>query len=80
MDLMKMYVVPNHMGLYSFPFCFRNNSFFQPSYRFPTFELDHDFVGIDAFHEIQEDMAMYSISCEIEGLIDLYEAIGHTSE
>lgn len=74
---MKNYIVPNEVRLNSFPFSFWNNSFLKPSDRLPALEFNHDFIGVDALHEIEEDMAINSVSSEVKWLVYLNETTRH---
>lgn len=69
--------MPNKVRLNSFSFGFRDNSFFKPSDGLPSLEFNHDFVGVDAFHEIQEYMAINSVSSKVEWFIYLDETTRH---
>jgi len=69
--------VPDHIWLNSLSLSFRNNSFFEPSDRFPTFELDINLIGTDSFHKVEVNMSIDSITSEVERLVDLDEAARH---
>lgn len=69
--------MPNHVGLNSFPLGLRDDSFLDPSDWLPALELDHDFVGADWLHEIEEHVAIDSIPRKVEWFVDLDETTRH---
>ena len=74
---LKKYIMPNQISMNIASFCFRYYSFFKPSYRFPSFEFDHDLISIDVFIKIQENMPMNCITSKIERFVNLNEAVAH---
>jgi hypothetical protein len=71
------YIVPDEVGLYVLLFLFRKYAFFNPPDRLPPFKLDQDFIGIDDFHQVEEDVSLDGVSGEVERLVDLDERTRH---
>lgn len=69
--------MPNEVVLYVLPLMFHEHSFLDPSHGFPALELDQDLIGIDGFHEVEEDVALDGVAREVEGFVDLDERVGH---
>jgi hypothetical protein len=42
----------------------------EPSDRLPPLELYHHFVGDDVLEEVEEDLALHCVPCEVERLVD----------
>ena len=50
---------------------FRDNGpFFDPLDIFPSFELDHDFIGIHIFLQVKIDLPVDGFAGEVEILVD----------
>jgi hypothetical protein len=54
-----------------------NDSFLEPSHRFPTLEFHKDLIGVDVFEEIEEYVTLDGVACKVEGFISLYERESH---
>ena len=57
--------------------CLRNNTFLIPFDRLPTFELDKDLAAVHVFEKVEVDISIDGVSCNVEGLVDLYEHCSH---
>jgi hypothetical protein len=69
--------MPNEIALNILGFLFGEDPFLDPSHRFPSFELNEDFVGVDCFNKVEEDVSLDGVSCEVERLVDLDKGTGH---
>lgn len=56
---------------------FGDDPFLEPSDRLPPFELYHDLVGDDVLVEVEKDLTLDRITCEVKGTIDGDEGGGH---
>ena len=72
-----MYIVPDEVSLYVLLFLFRKYAFLDPPNRLPSLKLDQDFIGIDGFHKVEEDVPLDGVSGEVERLVDLDERTRH---
>lgn len=72
-----MYIVPDKVILYVLPLCFQEDSFFDPPHWLPPFELYNDLVGVDGLYQIEEDVSLDGVACEVERLINLDESAWH---
>ena len=69
--------MPNHIGLDSISFGLGHYSLLEPSNRLPAFELDLNLASIDRFQKVEKNVAIDSIACKVEGLVNLDEYTGH---
>ncbi len=72
--------MPDQVRLDSLSFCLWNNSFLNPSDRFPSLEFDLDLIGTDGLHQVEEYMPIDSITGKIEWLVNLNETSCHLNE
>lgn len=63
-------IVPDKVILYVLPLCFQEDSFFDPPHWLPPFELYNDLVGVDGLYQIEEDVSLDGVACEVERLIN----------
>lgn len=63
--------MPDVVGLDVLAFCFAEGVFLDPSHDFPALELNHYFLGVDGFGEVEEDVSGQHVACEVEGLVEL---------
>lgn len=69
--------MPDEVTLDVLPLLLHEHPLLNPPYGLPALELDQYLIGIDGFHEVEEDVALDGVACEIEGLVDLDEGVGH---
>lgn len=69
--------MPNEIILYILLFLLSEHSFLDPPDWLPAFELDDDFVGVDDFDQVEEDLSLDGVACEVERFIDLDECARH---
>ena len=51
--------------------------FLDPFHIFPTFELDHNFIGIHIFIELQVDLPVDRLTRKVESLVNFDEDLTH---
>jgi hypothetical protein len=73
------YVVVDEMGRDGLPFLFSNDPFLEPPHRLPALELYEHFIAGHVFKEIEEDVTIDGVSCNVKRLIDLDEDRCHLS-
>lgn len=56
---------------------FGDDPFLEPSDGLPPFELYHDLVGDDVLIEVEKDLTLDRITCEVKRTIDGDEGGGH---
>lgn len=71
------YVLVDEVGSNGGSLLFWDDPLLEPSDGFPALELDHDLIGVDVLIEVEEDTAVYCVSCDVEGFVDLDEHVGH---
>lgn len=54
-----------------------DDSLFEPAHGLPPFEFDEYFISDDIFEEVEVDLSLDCVSCEIEGLINLDKRSSH---
>ena len=67
--------MPDEIILDILPLLLHKHPLLNPPHRLPTLKLYQYLIGIDSFHEIEKDVALDGITCEIEGLIDLDKSV-----
>jgi len=72
--------VPDHIILYGLLLVLEEDPFLNPPDWLPPLELDEDLVGIDGLDEVEEDVSLDGVSCEVEGLINLDECAWHIKD
>jgi len=58
-------------------FMLKEYSFFDPSDRLPSFELECDLMAVDGLGKVEVDVPFDGVSCEVEWFVELYEGGGH---
>jgi hypothetical protein len=66
--------MPDEVGLNVLSFIFHQHSLLDPASGLPAFEFESDLVGINGLDEVEVNMALYCVACEIEGFINLDES------
>jgi hypothetical protein len=56
---------------------FRNNTFLVPFDGLPALKLDKDLVAVHVFEKVEVNIPIDGVSCNVEGLVDLYEHCSH---
>ena len=69
--------MPYQIVLYVLLLLLAEHSFLDPPNRLPALELDDDFVGVDDLNQVEEDLPLDGVPCEVERLVDLDERAGH---
>ena len=69
--------MPYQIVMYVLLFLLAEHSFLNPPHRLPALELDYDFVGVDDLDQVEEDLPLDGVPCEVERLIDLNERARH---
>ena len=69
--------MPDEVVLDVLPLLLHEHSFLNPADGLPALELDQDLIGVDGFHEVEEDVALDGVAREVERLVDLDERVGH---
>lgn len=69
--------MPDEIILDILPLLLHKHPLLNPPHRLPALKLDQDLIGIDGFHEVEEDVALDGVTCEIEGFVDLDEGVRH---
>ena len=65
--------MPDEVVLDVLAFLFGEDSLLNPTYRLPAFELHRYLLGRYGLDEVEKDVALDGVTCEIEWLVDLDE-------
>ena len=68
-------IVPDHMRLHILSLMLEESAFFNPSDRLPSFELDEKLVCIDWLRQVEIDVTLDGVSCEVKRLVELNESV-----
>lgn len=69
--------MPNEVILYVLPLLLVEHPLLDPPHTLPPLELELDLSSADGLGEVEEDLPLDSVACEVEGLIDLDEYARH---
>lgn len=69
--------MPNEVILYVLPLLLVEHPLLDPPDTLPPLELELDLSSTDGLGEVEEDLPLDGVACEVEGLIDLDEYARH---
>lgn len=69
--------MPNEVILYVLPLLLIEHSLLDPPHTLPPLELELDLSSTDGLSQVEEDLPLDGVACEVEGLIDLDEYARH---